>query len=180
MAKSGDCHLVSTGAPTSVRAMNISTFYALFWATCFALLGFWWNLLQGNPQWLRDPDTRPAVGGVYLALLLPALMGLFAQVGGEGTSTIWRISFVGIAVVGLVTTLRALPHSSRSDIDDRKTRVATIVIYLLIAFVGVVPEVGKVFHLKGIQVEAILLILIVLSAHGLVWRFMTSEPKAGR
>jgi hypothetical protein len=160
--------------------MDISTCYALFSATCFALLGFWWNLLQGNPQWLRDPETRPAVGGVYLALLLPALMGLFAQVGGDATTTIWRISFVGVAIVGLVTTLRALPHSRRSDIDDTATRVATVVIYALIAFVGLVPEVGKPLHLKGIQVEAILLILLVLSAHGLVWRFMTAEPKAGR
>jgi hypothetical protein len=160
--------------------MDLSTFYALFSATCFALLGFWWNLLLGNPQWVRDPATRPAVGGVYLALLLPALMGLFAQVGGPGTSTMWRISFVAIAVIGLATTLRALPHARRSDVDDTATRVATIVIYVLIAVVGVVPEVGKVFNLKGIQVEAILLILLVLSAHGLVWRFMTSEPKAGR
>ena len=38
--------------------MDSSTFYALFSATCFALLGFWWNLLQGNPHWLRDPATR--------------------------------------------------------------------------------------------------------------------------
>ena len=52
--------------------MDISTFYALFSATCFALLGFWWNLLQGNPHWLRDPETRAAVGGVYLSFLLPA------------------------------------------------------------------------------------------------------------
>ena len=36
--------------------MDITTFYALFSATCFALLGFWWNLLQANPHWLRDPD----------------------------------------------------------------------------------------------------------------------------
>lgn len=160
--------------------MDITTFYALFSATCFALLGFWWQLLQGNPQWLRDPAIRPAVGGVYLALLLPALMGLFAQVGGNGTTTIWRISFVGIAVVGLVTTLRALPHSRRVEVDDTLTRAATVVIYALIALVGVVPEVGKVLDLKGIQVEAILLILLVLSAHGLVWRFMTAEPAEGR
>jgi hypothetical protein len=160
--------------------MDISTFYALFSATCFALLGFWWNLLQGNPQWLHDPDTRPAVGGVYLALLLPALMGLFAQVGGDGTTTIWRISFVAIAIVGLLTTLRALPHSRRSGVDDLWTRIVTVVIYALVAFVGLVPEVGKAFHLKAIQVEAMLLILLVLSAHGLVWRFMTSEPMRGR
>ena len=160
--------------------MDISTFYALFSATCFALLGFWWNLIQGNPHWLRDPDTRVAVGGVYLALLLPALMGLFAQVGGNGTTTIWRISFVAIAVVGFVTTARALPHRRRSSVDDTPTRVATIVIYALIAVVGVFPEIGKLFDLKAIQVEAILLILIVLSAHGLVWRFMTSGPVPGR
>jgi len=159
--------------------MDITTFYALFSATCFAMLGFWWNLLQGNPHWLRDADTRPAVGGVYLALLLPALMGLFAQVGGPGTTTIWRISFVAIAMVGLVTTLRALPHSRRANVDDTRSRVVTVVIYALIAFVGLVPEVGQLFHLKAIQVEAMLLILLVLSAHGLVWRFMTSGPMPG-
>lgn len=159
--------------------MDITTFYALFSATCFAMLGFWWNLLQGNPHWLRDTDTRPAVGGVYLALLLPALMGLFAQVGGPGTTTIWRISFVTIAMVGLVTTLRALPYSRRANVDDTRTRVLTVVIYALIAFVGLVPEVGQLVNLKAIQVEAMLLILLVLSAHGLVWRFMTSGPVAG-
>jgi hypothetical protein len=159
--------------------MDITTFYALFSATCFALLGFWWNLLQGNPHWLRDPDTRRAVGGVYLALLLPALMGLFAQVGGNGTTTIWRISFVAIAVVGLVTTLRALPHSRRVEVDDTATRVATFVLYALIAVVGVVPEIGKLVDLKAIQVEAMLLILLVLTAHGLVWRFMTQGPEPG-
>jgi hypothetical protein len=46
--------------------------------------------------------------------------------------------------------------------------------------VGLVPEVGKLFNLTGIQVEATLLILLVLLGHGLVWRFMTSEPPTGR
>jgi hypothetical protein len=156
--------------------MDVTLFYALFSATCFTLLGFWWNVLQGNPHWLRDTATRSAVGGVYASFLLPALMGLFAQVGGTGTTTIWRVSFVVIAVVGLVTTLRALPYSRRSQVDDTPARIAAIVIYALIAIVGLVPEVGKPLDLSGIQVEAILLILLVLSAHGLVWRFMTTEP----
>jgi hypothetical protein len=107
-------------------------------------------------------------------------MGLFAQVGGDSTTTIWRVSFVGIAIVGVLTTLRALPHSRRSDVDDTATRVATVVIYALIAVVGLVPELGKPLHLKAIQVEAILLILLALTAHGLVWRFMTTEPEPGR
>jgi hypothetical protein len=160
--------------------MDVSTFYALFSATCMLSLGFWWNLLQGNPHWLRDPDTRSAVGGVYLSFLLPALMGLFAQVGFAGSTPIWRISFVVIAAIGLAATLRALPHSRRADVDDTPSRVAAIVIYALVALVGLVPEIGELFDLKGIQVEAILLILLVLVAHGLVWRFMTSEPVEGR
>lgn len=160
--------------------MDVSTFYALFSATCFALLGFWWNLLQGNPHWLRDPATRPAVGGVYLAFLLPALMGLFAQVGGPGTTTIWRISFVAIALVGMVATLRALEGSRVSGVDDTPNRLLAVVLYALIAVVGVVPEVGKPVDLTGIQVEALLLILLVLLGHGLVWRFMTKGPTEGR
>jgi hypothetical protein len=160
--------------------MDVTTFYALFSATCFAMLGFWWNLLQGNPEWLRHRETRAAVGGVYVSFLFPALMGLFAQVGGPGTTTIWRIAFVAIAVIGLLATLRALPHSRRSDVDDTLNRVLAMVLYALIAVVGLVPEIGSWFNLKAIQVEAILLILLVLLGHGLVWRFMTSEPQVGR
>jgi hypothetical protein len=160
--------------------MDISTFYALFSATCFAMLGFWWQLIQGRPEWLRNPATRTAVGGVYLAFLFPALMGLFAQVGGPGTTTIWRISFVAIALIGVLTTLRAIPHSRRSDVNDSVHRMLAIVLYALIAVVGLVPEIGTWFDLKAIQVEAILLILLVLLAHGLVWRFMTSDAPVGR
>jgi hypothetical protein len=160
--------------------MDTSTFYALFSATCFALLGFWWSLIQANPRWLRDPATRSAVGGVYLSFLLPALMGLFAQVGSAGSTPVWRSSFVVIAVVGLVTTLRALPHSRRSGVDDRPNRIAAVVLYGLVAVVGVFPEVVEWMDLSGIQAEAILLILLVVLAHGLVWRFMTSEPVEGR
>ena len=129
--------------------MDISTFYALFSATCFAMLGFWWQLLQGNPQWLRNPETRTAVGGVYLSFLFPALMGLFAQVGGTGTTTIWRFSFVAIAVIGLLATLRALPHSRRSDVDDTLNRLIAVVLYALIAVVGLVPEVGELVQPQG-------------------------------
>jgi len=156
--------------------MDVSTFYALFSATCFALLGFWWNLLQVNPHWLRDPATRSAVGGVYLSFLLPALMGLFAQVGTAGSTPVWRSSFVVIALVGLVTTLRPLPHSQRSGLDDRPNRIAAVVIYGLIAVVGVFPGTVGRLNLTGIQGEAILLILLVVLAHGLVWRFMTMSP----
>ena len=33
--------------------MDISTFYALFSATCFTLLGLWWSVVQRHEDWLR-------------------------------------------------------------------------------------------------------------------------------
>jgi hypothetical protein len=159
--------------------MDINLFYALFSATCFTLVGLWWNLLQEYPGWLREPVTRRAVGGVYLSFLLPALMGLFAQVGGEQTPLVWRVSFVGIAIIGALTTLRALAVSDRDDRPDTLNRVAALALYVLIAVIGVAPEAAKVANLKPIQAEAILLILLVVLAHGLVWRFMTTAPAGG-
>ena len=156
--------------------MDISTFYALFSATCFALLGFWWNLLQGNPQWLRDPATRSAVGGVYLSFLLPGADGALrpgrryrdhddladqlrrdrrGRAGGHAAGAAAQPAFGG----------RRHPRPG-----------VAIVLYALVAVVGLVPEIGGLFDLKAIQVEAILLILLVLLAHGLVWRFMTASP----
>ena len=55
-----------------------------------------------------------------------------------------------------------------------------MVLYALVALVGLFPEAGKPFDLTGIQVEAILLILLVLIAHGLVWRFMTIDPPSAQ
>jgi hypothetical protein len=160
--------------------MDVSTFYALFSATCFTLVGLWWTLLQANPAWLREPATRRAVGGVYLAFLLPALMGLFAQVGGDETPTVWRVSFVGIAVVGAVSTLRALAVSRADARPDTLNRVAALALYVVVAVIGVAPEVAEVVNLKPIQAEAVLLILLVVLAHGLVWRFMVNAPTEGR
>jgi hypothetical protein len=162
--------------------MDISTFYALFSATCFTLLGLWWNVLQNNPEWTAVPEERRAVGGVYLTFLLPALMGLFAQVGGAETPAIWRVAFVGVAIVGCFSTLRLL-RVLRQGGGSQRARgkyVATLVIYLLIAVIGAAPEIAAPLDLKPIQAEAILLILLVLVGHGLVWDFMVrAQHRAG-
>ena len=160
--------------------MDISTFYALFSATCFTLLGLWWTVLQLNSAWIGNEDERRAVGGVYLTFLLPALMGLFAQVGGAETPMIWRLSFVAVAVVGCYSTLRLLRVLRTSG--DRRPQakyVATLVIYLLVAVIGAYPEIAEPFDIKPIQMEAILLILLVLVGHGLVWDFMVRRPPGG-
>lgn len=157
--------------------MDVSTFYALFSATCFTLLGLWWSVVQRHEEWLRHPDQRAVVGGVYLSFLLPALMGLFAQVGGTETPLIWRISFVGIAIVGGVSTLRLLRRTrSRPGPHGPLMRHQwfVVVIYALVAVIGAAPELASPLQVTPIQAEAVLLILLVLIAHGLVWEFMVS------
>ena len=160
--------------------MDISTFYALFSATCFTLLGLWWNVLQLNTAWVGVDDERRAVGGVYLTFLLPALMGLFAQVGGTETPAIWRVSFVGVAIVGCISTLRILRVlRTTSDPQPRAKYFATLAIYLSVAIIGAYPEIAKGIGILPIQAEAILLILLVLVGHGLVWDFMVRRPPGG-
>ncbi|MCM2389818.1 hypothetical protein [Streptomyces albipurpureus] len=154
--------------------MDVSTFYALFSATCFTLVGLWWNVVQNHADWLRTPTLRRVVGGVYLSFLLPALMGLFAQVGGVGTPEIWRASFVVLAVIGCVSTVRLLGRSRGDEGAGTLAapQVVACLLYLLIAVVGVAPKVADPIGLRPIQAEAILLSLLVLMGHGLVWRFM--------
>ena len=157
--------------------MDISTFYALFSATCFALLGFWWNLLQGNPHWLRNPETRSAVGGVYLSFLLPALMGLFAQIGGSESPVFWRVSFVVIAIVGCVSTVTLLRRARAAEGAGAFARYwwGAALVYALVAVLGVAPEIARAIGITPLQAEATLLIMLVALAHALVWEFMTND-----
>jgi len=166
--------------------MDISTFYALFSATCFTLLGLWWNVLQDYPGWTDSPAERRAVGGVYLTFLLPALMGLFAQVGGAETPQIWRLSFALVAVVGCVCTVRLMRLQDRSGRDHPRVKYAmALVIYALVAVLGAFPRLVEPLGLKPIQGEAFLLIGLIVVGHGLVWDFMVRgrtgpEPVPGQ
>ncbi|MFT3873904.1 MAG: hypothetical protein QM714_14885 [Nocardioides sp.] len=150
--------------------MDISAFYGLFSATCFTLVGLWWNVVQGHPQWLRDDALRRAVGGVYLAFLLPALMGLFAQVGGSDSAAVWRVSFLVISVVGAVSAIRLFSLTAEEGAAPYQAVAA--VLYGMVALIGLAPELVSPLGLAPIQAVALLLILLVVIAHGLVWEFM--------
>ena len=94
--------------------MDVSTFYALFSATCFTLTGLWWSVVEKHRDWLRIPAMRRRVGSVYLSFLLPALMGLFAQIGGSESPAFWRVSFVVIAGAVLASACAARSALSAS------------------------------------------------------------------
>lgn len=162
--------------------MDVSTFYALFSATCFTLVGLWWTVVQKHEAWLRTRAARCDIGGIYLSFLLPALMGLFAQVGGTTNPLIWRVSFVAVALIGCWSTLRLLQRS-HADGDAgtfARHRWIAAVIYGVIAVLGVAPELVRPLGVTPLRAEATLLILLVALAHWLVWEFMThAEPDPG-
>ncbi|WP_329123603.1 hypothetical protein [Streptomyces sp. NBC_01353] len=157
--------------------MDVSTFYALFSATCFTLVGLWWNVVQNHADWMRDPALRRVVGGIYLSFLLPALMGLFAQVGGTDTPQIWRAAFIALSVVGCVCTLRLLGRA-RGDRFVTWQQAGSALLYVLIAVVGAFPELARHVELSPIQAEALMLIALIVLGHALVWRFMAGEGRA--
>ncbi|GAT72065.1 hypothetical protein [Microbacterium hydrocarbonoxydans] len=157
--------------------MDLNTFYALFSATCFTLTGLWWNVVRARTDWTSDPAVRRTIGGIYLSFLLPALMGLFAQVGGTENPFVWRASFVVIAIVGGISMLR-LVSQARGDGTHRAvrwTQAGTVVVYAAIAVMGVAPQLATPLGIKPIQVEALLLIVLIALGHALVWRFMVAD-----
>lgn len=157
--------------------MDVSTFYALFSTTCFTLTGLWWNVVRSRRDWTTDPAMRRTIGGIYLSFLLPALMGLFAQVGGTESPIIWRLSFVVIAIIGGASMVRLLARA-RGDgtaASIRWTQIGTVVVYVALAVIGVAPELVTSTGLTAIQVEALLLIVLVALGHALVWRFLVTD-----
>jgi hypothetical protein len=157
--------------------MDITTFYALFSATCFTLVGLWWNVVQSHTDWMSDPAKRRVAGGVYLSFLLPAVMGLFAQVGGAEQPRIWRGAFIILAVVGCWCTLRLLTRARGDDFVAWEQAGATV-LYALVAVVGWAPELAGHIRLRPIQAEAFLLITLIVLGHALTWRFMAGEGRA--
>jgi len=157
--------------------MDVSTFYALFSATCFTLTGLWWTVVERHEHWLSRPADRRRVGSVYLAFLLPALMGLFAQIGGSESPMFWRTSFVVIAAFGCLSTVQLLRRSAAGGGAGVFARHwwATAVLYTVIAVVGVAPKITAPLGVTPLQAEATLLVLLIALAHALVWEFMTHD-----
>jgi hypothetical protein len=60
-----------------------------------------------------------------------------------------------------------------------RNRWVVAIVYALVAVVGAAPEVATPLGIKPIQAEAVLLILLIVLAHGLVWEFMIVAAKKG-
>jgi hypothetical protein len=155
--------------------MNANEFYSLFSATCFGMVGLWWNVVQARKDWLKDEGLKTIAGGVYLSFLIPGLMGLGAQIGGSD-GLFWRFVFAVGAGFGMFYTFRLMTKTRNVPYPGpfRRNRWLALVLYgfILLGSLGF----DLVFTWVGIQpiaVEAFWLCLIILLGHGLAWEFLT-------
>ena len=157
--------------------MNLDAFYSILSGVCFALSGLWWTVVEGRKDWLKSPRMRSLAGGVYASFLIPGVMSLGAQIGGDN-KLIWRSVFVLAALLGMFFTTRLLIQLARDGQTGffSRARWMVIVVYLIVLVVGAFPELAGPTGLKPIQIEAFLLCFIILMGHGLAWEMMTQAP----
>jgi hypothetical protein len=156
--------------------MNTDVFYQIVAGICFVLCGLWWDVAKDRSEWFQDERLRSIAGGVYASFLIPGAMSLGAQVGGEN-KLVWRAVFVVAALLGMYFSIRLLLHlrNLKQNGFFTRSRWLVILVYLVVLVLALFPELAGPTGLKPIQVEAFLLILIILSGHGLAWEMLTSR-----
>lgn len=159
--------------------MTLESFYSILSGICFGLIGLWWNVVDKRPDWLTNPNLRRLAGAVYASFLIPGVMALGAQIGGDN-KLVWRSVFVLAALLGIYYNVRLLAQLRKSKQSGFpvRTRWLVILTYVVVLVLGAFPELANPTGLKPIQVEAFLLCLIVLTGHGIAWEMMLLNPAA--
>jgi hypothetical protein len=156
--------------------MDISTFYAVTSATCFALVGLWWSVVKSKPEWFKDEAKRRMAGGVYASFLIPGVMSLAAQIGVD-SPLVWRGVFVIAAGAGITFSSRLIQLTRDINPKSAFSRNFWIVpsLYGLVLFFAVFSGLARHLGLHALQLEALLLCGLILCAHMLAWEFTTNN-----
>jgi hypothetical protein len=165
---------------------QLETFYQTVSQVCFTLLGFWLIVLQTKYQeWSGNRERRRMIVNVSLYFLLPGTMSLLAMLAIQATA-IWRVAFVVTSVLGAVESLfmvRNLQQRERSYWVAILLRAIEVVLFALIAVVGLFPDLFRIARLTPLTVAGVLLTLIVVAGIALMWIYLiapvdASEPAA--
>jgi hypothetical protein len=156
--------------------MDTNTFYAVTSATCFTLVGLWWSVVKDKSEWMKDEAKKRLAGGVYASFLIPALMSLGAQVGGT-TPFLWQLIFVIAAGAGVIfsSKLIALTQASNPNGAFSKNSWVVPVLYGVVLFFAIFPNIARLIGLEPLQMEGLLLCILIFIAHAMTWEFMTNS-----
>lgn len=153
--------------------MSIQDFYSAASQISFTLLGFWWAVAQFRyADWAGDPARRRLAHVVSLLFLLPGVMSLVSMLSGD-TPVLWRLTFGGAGVLGLVATLLIVTGTPAEGAGGWLRPAALFVaapLYALITLFAIWPEFARDWlGLQPLQVEGILLSLLVFLGVNLAW-----------
>jgi len=156
--------------------MDTNTFYAVTSATCFTLVGLWWSVVQGKSEWFKDEAKKRLAGGVYASFLIPGLMSLGAQIGGDN-GLIWQGVFIIAAGAGMnySSKLISATRAANPNGSFNKYSWAVPVLYGVVLFFAIFTNIARLFGMQPLQLEALVLCLLILCAHMLAWEFSTSS-----
>jgi hypothetical protein len=115
-------------------------FYSIVSGIRFALTGLWRTVVESRKDWIKDPQLRSLAGGVYASFLIPRVMSLGAQIGGDN-KLVWRAVFVVAALLGMFFTFRLLSRIRKLHDPGffARSRWVVIVVYQLVLVLGLFP-----------------------------------------
>ena len=152
--------------------MDLSVFYGIMAGLSFTLLGLWWVACQARKAWLADRGGRAMAYVVSLHFVLPGAMSLLSLVAPD-VPAMWRVTFTTAGGLGVIATLLIIATMRRYASSDigivRVLQWVALPLYAAVTAVAAVPGLVGGIGLAPIQVEAILLVILVLLGTQSAW-----------
>lgn len=158
--------------------MDTSAFYAVVAGICFALIGLLWNVVGARKEWRENATMRGLLTAVYLSFLIPGVMSLGGQLG-VASPLMWRGVFIVAALAGILVNIQFTRSGLKPVGPYGRNRWVVIGIYLVILVFSLAPTwATSLFNLVPLQVEGILVVLLLILAHGQTWELImvSQEP----
>jgi hypothetical protein len=152
--------------------MDLAAFYGILAGLSFTLLGLWWVACQAHREWATTGVGRRMAYVVSLHFVLPGAMSLLSLVAPD-VPAIWRVTFTVAGALGLIGTLLIIATMRRNARADAGLigllQWVAVPVYAAITAVAAFPQLVDGLGLAPIQVEAILLVLLVLLGTQTAW-----------
>lgn len=157
--------------------MTLDAFYQAAAQISFTLLGLWWLVLQTKyAEWIANRARRRMATNISLSFLLPGAMSLMAL--ASHARILWATAFVAASLFGGIETVRALlpppigaPTTHHLPWHAYPLRIASLILYLLIILVALLPGIPQSFGAAPLTVEAVSLTLIVVLGAAAAWLY---------
>jgi hypothetical protein len=152
--------------------MDVGVFYGIMAGLSFTLLGLWWVACQARREWLDERTGRGMAYVVSLHFVLPGAMSLLSLIAPD-VPAMWRITFATAGALGLLGTaftIATMRRHAGSDVGVlRVLQWVATPLYAGVTVVAVMPQLVGGIGLAPIQVEAVLLVVLVLLGTQTAW-----------